>query len=215
MMAGRKPKPDDLRRSASLGLRITQGLRTKLDESALAAGRSISEEVEARLKASFESDSSTRSRWGGTPQARALAGLFCRMTDEIEGHTGKPFQLDRFTHDHVVAGFAQLLRACRPEGTGEPPDSYPSGIVALEQQYPDAHSWFTDAQRAEWAKIPVGEEAVLHVLLRVTNEPFFISLGDDERRFYAFAATRLGAGHIKREAIAEIIQGLKKVGEPK
>lgn len=50
----RAPKPGE--RRVSLGLRVTADIKRKLDEAAVASGRSQSQEAELRIERSFEHD---------------------------------------------------------------------------------------------------------------------------------------------------------------
>jgi Arc-like DNA binding domain len=62
---GRPPKPDEERKASNLTLRVRRNLRDRLEHSATTNGRSISEETEQRLEASFREQDLIRA-FGGT-----------------------------------------------------------------------------------------------------------------------------------------------------
>jgi hypothetical protein len=105
--AGRPPKDPANRRDTRLSVRISTALRNKLKE---ASERSLSEEVELRLRDSFEMDKEIEKRFGGWATARLLEIIADRIVS-IETSTGGtkepggPARLrwfsDRFTYDQV------------------------------------------------------------------------------------------------------------------
>jgi hypothetical protein len=59
---GRRPKPDP---SAVLSTRVPKGLRDDLEGAAAKSGRKLSDEVQRRLRASFDQDRITAEKFGG------------------------------------------------------------------------------------------------------------------------------------------------------
>jgi hypothetical protein len=208
MARGRKPKPEETRKSASISARISVGTRLALDKAATAGKRSISEEIDARLTASFEVESEGVSRWGSTPQARALAALLCRVIDAVEEDTGARFHKDRFTYDHVCKASGRILDAFRPEGSDGPPSTFPKALADLDEINPGVFT-FTDEQRAAWAAAapPPGERAAYTVLTRMLNEPGTKFLNDEQRAIYREIRSRIG-NCIQPRVILEISKAL-------
>jgi hypothetical protein len=135
---GRKPKPVDQRKSATINARVGADLRKELDKAAKAAKRSLSAEVAARLRRSF----TQRPDVFGDDSTRALALTISRLASWVQTFTGRPWPSNRFTFEAMAAGVRHLMEhpAIVPSGSVEPdpitlwkmeglaPDLTPQGI---------------------------------------------------------------------------------------
>jgi len=73
---GRPPLPEGHARRATIALRATAELRTRLGEAALASGRSLSQEAELRLENSFRDDE--------------ILAILARIEARLDGHLALP-----------------------------------------------------------------------------------------------------------------------------
>ena len=125
--AGRPPKDSANKRDARLSVRISTALRNKLEDVQREADdeRSLSEEVELRLRESFEMDREIEKRFGGPATARLLEMIAERVVS-IETSTGGteepggPARLrwfnDRFTYDQVRSMIDVIFDHFKPGG---------------------------------------------------------------------------------------------------
>ncbi len=103
---------DVLGKRYPLNMRTTKQVRDQLEAAALAAGRSLAQEVEYRLQRSFE-----REAWGaeafGGPENAALAQLIGAALKTIERHFGKRWNEDAAANEasrRVVLGLMRALK---------------------------------------------------------------------------------------------------------
>jgi uncharacterized protein (DUF1778 family) len=165
MPRGRTPKPEGMRKDATLNARISMATRELLEKAAAASGQSVSEEVESRLLASF-----AKASWG-LSETQAVAMSFCRIADLVEAETNAHFLRDSFTFGHIVSGFNAFLEEMRPEGDGKPPPDFPMALTKLEEDHPELYSRLvTKAQREALATSPLGERAAEIVLVAIKDE---------------------------------------------
>jgi len=111
---GRPPLPPGERRGASMGFRPTPEIRAKLEQAAHENGRSMSQEVEARLEASFL-DEEARNREMGGKELRALFRLLGAAAEIIEARTGKNWSEDWDTGMAVFSAWQRLLVDAMPK----------------------------------------------------------------------------------------------------
>ena len=112
---GRPPLPSGKRRGASMGFRPTPGIREKLVEAARANGRSMSQEVEARLEQSFLGDAFL----GGLGNATA-AKLIGPILEDVETRTGKSWREDKNTYYGAVVAVLAIMRVLGPRDVPHP-----------------------------------------------------------------------------------------------
>ena len=93
--AGRKPKGEFAGKSATITTRIQPRTRAVLQAAAGASGRSLSQEVEFRLRASLQRTTKAQRR------NRALAFLITVAVESIEEQTGRSWLDDPFTSGAV------------------------------------------------------------------------------------------------------------------
>jgi hypothetical protein len=128
--AGRKPKGPIGENSSWLQARITDDLRTRLDQAAIENGRSLSQEAQVRLKASFDLPAELQKSWG-PPHIKDLAQLIAIVVRRIESDvSGQPFAQEAgdwawhrnaFTHAAVREAINVILAYYRPHGAIEVP----------------------------------------------------------------------------------------------
>ena len=111
---GRPPLPPGERRGASMGFRPTPQIRAKLEQAAHENGRSMSQEVEARLEASFL-DEEARDREMGGKELHALFRLLGAAAEIIEARTGKICSEDWDTGMAVFSAWQRLLVDAMPK----------------------------------------------------------------------------------------------------
>jgi TraY domain len=138
---GRKPKGPISGNSAWLQARITEDLRTRLEQAAAANGRSLSQEAQNRLQQSFDLPKELQDAWG-PPEVRALAQLVSRVVRSVQHSAGAtPFQgagdlawhRNAFTHAAVKAAVATVLVRFKPAG----PIEVPPPVKELSERMPE------------------------------------------------------------------------------
>lgn len=124
---GRPPKGEHRGKSATFSTRITPELRSALEYAAETSGRSISQEVETRLRLSFDAELQRGQRdklieaFGGE-ESFALFVVLSMFIQSIEIKTGRPWHADRYTYEQVAAGAAFILDSFAPDGEPTPPE---------------------------------------------------------------------------------------------
>jgi hypothetical protein len=96
-LGGRPRHHDGEVKKAAIAVRTAPSIRDALKKAADQSGRSITQEVEARLVASLERDGGTR-----TPETERLLTEIGGAIAEIEGWTGKRWHKDRKTYGAVL-----------------------------------------------------------------------------------------------------------------
>lgn len=112
---GRKPRGAFRGKSAVLTTRITPGTRKALESAAASSGRSLSQEVETRLRQSLEP------HYAREGHIKALGELTKLLTEEIERLTGANWLTDRFTAEAVRYGVDYVLSHFAPQ----PKENFP------------------------------------------------------------------------------------------
>jgi hypothetical protein len=129
--AGAKPKGPFRGKSATLTTRITPETRAELERSAQEQGRSLSQEVEARLRYFAKQNQ-------GPPHIRSLAQAAALLVAAIERRTGKRCVDDAFTAEAVRQATSALLLRVLPISEGPPPiplqlQAYASKVPSLKE----------------------------------------------------------------------------------
>lgn len=114
---GRRPKDAGSRKSVALSVRVTPSLHAQLDKACARAGRTISQEIEIRLRSSFD-----RAEFGG-PTNYWLFRLIARGIGEIEGKSGHRWFADRYTFDECRELLVEAWDRCRPRGRKRAPNA--------------------------------------------------------------------------------------------
>lgn len=125
---GRPPKGHYRDKAATLTTRITPKLRTALDREAKLAHRSLSQEVEWRLRNTFDPELRRDRRdqlaevFGGH-ETFALLLLLGQVIQSVEFMTTRKWHDDAYTREQVQQATAEVLTALGPRGEAEPPKS--------------------------------------------------------------------------------------------
>jgi uncharacterized protein (DUF1778 family) len=122
-------------RGATLSVRITKDTRDRLDQAAAENGVSLTDEVEARLRRSFEADDSAIVANFGHPQSYAVLRLAAEAIKHVEALAGVRRYQSRFVHDAATEAVATVLHAFRPKGRRVPPASLP--VMKALDAYPE------------------------------------------------------------------------------
>jgi hypothetical protein len=99
---GRPRKDQADRKSVPLGVRVTPALHDRLEAARAESGRTLSQEMEARLRLSFEDNQRAQERFGG-PTNYWLFQWIARGIAIIEQQTGRRWWEDRYTFDECRA----------------------------------------------------------------------------------------------------------------
>jgi uncharacterized protein (DUF1778 family) len=116
--AGRKPKGEFAGKSATITTRIRPDTRDALEEAAQVSGRSLSQEVEFRLRASLQKPSDAKQR------NQALGYAISFMAEAIEKVTGRSWLDDPFTGRalwHAIDVFAYYFAPAVTGGSVDVP----------------------------------------------------------------------------------------------
>lgn len=120
-MARRGPVPrgEYVNKSRVLSTRIKEDTRAALEDAAAESGRSLSQEIEHRLRKSFDDDLRISDRFGSRENyavIRLLVSLFEKAPNGSKSWLDDP---DNF--NHVLASITSVLNALRPPGAPEEP----------------------------------------------------------------------------------------------
>jgi hypothetical protein len=113
---GRKPRGDFHDKRAQLTTRVTEATRDALEIAAHKSGRSLSQEVEHRLRESL------RSNGNGDKADRALAYLIGDITRLVRLTSQRPWQTNRWLIETVKFAIAELLDRLPATDTERPPN---------------------------------------------------------------------------------------------
>jgi hypothetical protein len=141
---GRKPQGEFGGKSAVFSTRITPELRAALGREAARSGRSVSQEVERRLRDSLEMPSELQKEWG-PPHIRILAKLLSDVTHSVEGRLGahpfdeKPSEFawhkNGHTHAAVCTAINAILARWKPAQPGPTPEALKQPSEWIAQQF--------------------------------------------------------------------------------
>jgi hypothetical protein len=121
---GRPPKPATEKTAAHAGVRLTTPLYEQLAAAAQAASRTLSEEIEFRLRRSFEGpDQQLKDRFGGetTYWLFLIAGNLVR---HLESFTGERWWRDAYTHRQMKILITAMLDCFKPAGRTRTPSDF-------------------------------------------------------------------------------------------
>lgn len=140
--AGRPPRGEYTGKSATITTRIMPDTRLALEEAARANRRSLSQEIEHRLRESLSSTERSRSlkeRWAG--HIRAIGELAKIATERIEEVTGKDWLSDPFTAEAVRHTVDTVLAhfAPPPQASHTVPDRLERLAAAMPSEMAEAY----------------------------------------------------------------------------
>jgi hypothetical protein len=128
---GRKPKGEFTGKSATITTRIQPGHREALEDAARASGRSLSQELEFRLRASLQKPT------GAQRRNQAIAYVIARVAEAIEKETGRTWLEDPFTGKTLLCAiqhFAMHFAARATDGSVEA--EVPPGVKEAAAKMP-------------------------------------------------------------------------------
>jgi Arc-like DNA binding domain len=141
---GRPPQGEFAGKTEAFATRITRELRDGLEREAKRNGRSLSQEVELRLRGSLEMPSKLQRQWG-PPHIRELARLVALAARSVEQRLGAgPFEekLSAFawhkngsTHAAVCVAINAILARYKPAQPGPMPELLKQPSEWLVQQF--------------------------------------------------------------------------------
>jgi hypothetical protein len=137
---GRKPRGEFHGKAATLTTRITAWTREALDRAAEKNDRSLSQEVERRLRDSIRNDLSRDRR----PHVRALGEAFMLMILGVERRTGRRWLDDAFTAASIRHGLNFLISHFGPSGTLGLPEKLKDAAAKLPRDL--AHHYVEPTQ---------------------------------------------------------------------
>ncbi len=145
MARGRRPQGHYKGKGSVLSTRITAELREAIEAAATAKGHSLSQEIEHRLRRSFDEDTALNERLGGRRNYAAL-----RLIAALMGTFGDPqaWLDDRRLFDRLVRMTGTVLAELRPPGSTTPEDD-------IERAIRDVQS----AERVAFTLLAVRDEA--------------------------------------------------------
>jgi hypothetical protein len=120
---GRPLKDEASRKSEPVSIRLTPELRTYLEAERMSVDpeRTLSQEIELRIKESFDFDKSIKHLFGGAD----LYWLLRLVAEEIvliEHWTGRDFLTDRFTFDQAKDAVDTIFDHFKSPGVSSPPE---------------------------------------------------------------------------------------------
>jgi hypothetical protein len=167
-MAKRGPSPrgEFHNKSRVLSTRIREDTRDALVEAAAASGRSLSQEIEYRLRRSFDRDNVIRAECGNRQNygvLKLLAAVF-----ELAPNEDETWFDDVANFNHVLDATVRILTALRPPGAddeisktdrwfgGMNAASVAESVIAADASMPPAQA----ARRYNYIKADLGADAV-------------------------------------------------------
>jgi hypothetical protein len=121
---GRPRKPESARKSEPVSIRLTPELRARLEEERTKANpaQTLSQEIEMRLRESFDFDRSMQKLLGGHDYHYWLLRVIAEVIVSIEYDCKRQFVNDRYTFDHVKYAVDTILDRFEPEEISSPPE---------------------------------------------------------------------------------------------
>jgi hypothetical protein len=121
---GRPKLKDEDRRSEPVGVRLTPAIRKHLVEASRDGGRTLSQEIELRLRRSFDFDNEIMKKFG-SPGTYAFVRMVADGINTVELLSSTADERrwldDRFTFDQVTAMINEMLSYLRPTGRSVKP----------------------------------------------------------------------------------------------
>jgi hypothetical protein len=111
---GPAPKGEYANKSAVLSTRITSDLKNSLASAAKSSGRSLSQEIEYRLRRSFDEDRNIFDLFGGR-QLYAIFRIIPRLA-ELHGARRDDWLHDPYLFDQTLRSVNAVLEQFRPHG---------------------------------------------------------------------------------------------------
>jgi hypothetical protein len=130
--AGRKPQGEFTGKTATFTSRITPELRLALEQEAAQNRRSLSQEVERRLRDSLEMPKRIQQDWYG-PQNWALAKIVVELADTVEAVTDEKWLKSAFAFQALKTALEVILDRLAPDGPVTTPKQVEESAKQLEK----------------------------------------------------------------------------------
>ncbi len=157
---GRPPRGEHRDVRERVSVRMTTELKGWLEAEARESDRSLTQEVESRLRESFARDDSMRREFAEDRETLGLLRLIGQAVNMVQAETGQTWIKDRYTFDQVRRAVPAVLDSFKPSGEGRLPDDIPI-LTGIDN--PEAR-----AQVRAWTeKKDMGGSAAAVTLLRL------------------------------------------------
>jgi hypothetical protein len=133
---GRKPKGNYKQKTKVFSARLRADTRAAIEKAAINSGHSLSQEIEHRLRRSFDEDQNLFEKLGGRENyavLRLIASLMSVMLHPSDIITLSPAEPrkswlhDPYLFDQLVRAIAVVLEELKPEGERDAPPVVPGG----------------------------------------------------------------------------------------
>src|SRR5579862_4037968 len=117
-MGKRGPKPTGpyANQRAVLSTRITEDLRADLEKGAAKSGRTVSREVETRLRSYFDHARAAEEIFGGRDLYALMRLIASAIAITDNPLTGKSWRDDPYAFDQAIRAVMRVLESFRPAG---------------------------------------------------------------------------------------------------
>ena len=122
---GRPPRGEHRDVRERVSVRMTTELKGRLEAEARKSDRSLTQEVESRLRDSFEKDDRVTREFAGDRETLGLLRLIGQAVRVLQAETGQTWIKDRYTFDQVRRAVPALLDSFKPAGESRLPDDMP------------------------------------------------------------------------------------------
>ncbi len=180
---GRKPKGEYAGKTKVFSTRLRPDTKAALVAAAAKNGRSLSQEVEHRLRRSFDEDRDLFERFGGR-QNYALLRLIGSCLDMSYNPT-KPaatWRDDVYAFDQTLATITSVLGTFRPEGDSDLGDPLSNAAGALQGTQNAVYKILE--MKAAKKILAITRDGKIDVLAAIKNDLGELSQRIDEVRFY-------------------------------
>ncbi len=122
---GRPPRGEHRDVRERVSVRMTTELKGWLEAEARESDRSLTQEVESRLRESFARDDSMRREFAEDRETLGLLRLIGQAVNMVQAETGQTWVKDRYTFDQVRRAVPAVLESFKPAGESRLQDSAP------------------------------------------------------------------------------------------
>ena len=132
---GRKPKGDFSQLVSALTIRMQADMRKQLDLAAAISGKSVTQEILGRIRASFQRDREK----APPPELRALCFLIAKLADDVvgvrtsDGWQRHSWRSNRFFFRAFKTALIELLDQLEPQGELRPPTITPTALESTNE----------------------------------------------------------------------------------
>lgn len=185
---GPQPKGGYSEKSGTLSTRITGALRDQLKRSAAKSGRSLSSEIEHRLRSSFDFETRIEGIFGNRVTfglMRAMASVMNQTAEQAarvvkgarrQARSGEPWLDDPYVFDQAAKAACVILELFRPAGSpARPRLPVPEGMSRAAAKAREAQIYGL-GEGITW-----GPGAALHLLRAIRDAPNELPLPGDDK----------------------------------